>query len=79
MNGLPAESLALATEDCGIYVAITKDGVQIKGDVKISGNISVKGDVDTDGKIAATGDILAESNVSGAHHTHPGDSGGQPN
>lgn len=64
VQGLPSESLVLSTEDGGVYVAVTKGGVQIKGDVRV------------DGKITATRDIVAEDSISGAHHTHPGCSGG---
>ena len=69
VGGLPAESVALATEDGGVYIAVTKSGVQIAGDVTISG------------KVTAGGDVIA-AGISGAHHTHPGDGGGttgQPN
>lgn len=64
VQGLPSESLVLSTEDGGVYVAVTKGGVQIKGDVRV------------DGKITATRDVVAEDSISGAHHTHPGCSGG---
>lgn len=70
VNGLPADSLALAAEDGSIYVAVKKSGVEILGNVQIKGNMQV------DGKVTATGDMLAEGSVSGAHHTHPGCSGG---
>lgn len=63
-QGLPSEALVLATDDGGVYVAVTKGGVQIKGDVHV------------EGQITASKDIVAEERVSGAHHTHPGDSGG---
>ena len=64
VGGIPAESLALATEDGSVYIAVTKNGVQIAGDLKVGGSITAEGDV-----VAA--------GVSGAHHTHPGDSGGR--
>lgn len=64
VQGLPGESLVLATDDGGVYVAVTKGGVQIRGDVRV------------DGKITASGDVIAEDSISGAHHTHPGCSGG---
>lgn len=64
VQGIPGESLVLATDDGGVYVAVTKGGVQIRGDVRV------------DGKITATGDVIAEDSISGAHHTHPGCSGG---
>lgn len=64
ISGLPAESLVLATESGSSYVAVTSSGVEVCGDLQVNG------------KITATGDIVAESRVSGAHHIHPGDSGG---
>ena len=38
--------------------------------------MQIKGDVHVEGQITASKDIVAEERVSGAHHTHPGDSGG---
>ena len=64
VQGLPSEALVLAADDGSVYVAVTKGGVQIKGDVHV------------EGQITASKDIVAEERVSGAHHTHPGDSGG---
>lgn len=64
VKGIPDESVTLSTEDGSIYIAVKKDGIEIKGDVTV------------DGKITATKDVLSEENVSGAHHTHPGCSGG---
>ena len=64
VSSLPDESLALATDDGSIFLAITKDRIVINGDVQVKG------------KIMASGDIIAENSVSGAHHTHPGCSGG---
>lgn len=69
VNGLPDESHAIATEDGSVYIAVMK------------GKIVVQGDLQVNGKITATEDVIAENRVSGAHHTHPGDSGettGQP-
>ena len=65
VQGLPAESLVLAADDGSVFIAVTKSGVQIQGDVTVKG------------KITASGDVLAENSVSGAHHTHTGDSGGK--
>ena len=64
VQGLPDECHAIATEDGSVYVAVTKSGIILNGDVQVNG------------KITATGDVMAENRVSGAHHTHPGDSGG---
>lgn len=62
--GLPTNGIALSTDDGSVYVTVT------------SGKVLIKGDVEVDGKITATGDVFAESDISGAHHTHRGDSGG---
>lgn len=62
--GLPDESLCLAVEDGSIYVAVKKDGIEIKGDVSVNGSIT------------ATGDVISENGISGAHHTHTGCQGG---
>lgn len=64
VQGLPGESLVLATDDGSVYVAVTKSGVQILGDVHV------------EGQITASKDIIAEERISGAHHTHTGCSGG---
>lgn len=69
-GSIPDEALVLATEDGSKYIALKKDGIEIKGDV------TIKGDVNTTGKIVAEKDVLAEKTKSGAHHTHRGDSGG---
>ena len=65
VQGLPSEALVLATDDGGVYIAVTKGGVQIKGDVHVEGQI-----------ITASKDIVAEERVSGAHYTHQGAAGG---
>lgn len=64
VQGLPDEGHVIATEDGSVYVAVTKGKVVIQGDLQVNG------------KITATGDVLAENSVSGAHHIHTGDSGG---
>lgn len=50
--------------------------VTTTGDVEITGNVAATGDVEVDGTITAAKDVIAESSISGAHHTHPGCSGG---
>lgn len=64
-QGLPTNSLVLATENGSVYIAVTQSGVVINGNVQIQG------------KITASGDVVAEGSVSSAHHTHAGDSGGR--
>ena len=51
VSGIPPESIALATEDGSVYVAVTKNNVQIKGDVQIAG------------KVTATGGVLSGDNT----------------
>lgn len=88
VDGVPAESLVLAKEDGSVYLAVMSDGISIRGNVEIDGSITARGDVEITGNVAATGDVevdgaitaakdvIAESSISGAHHTHPGCSGG---
>ena len=60
---IPDESIALAKDDGSIYIALKKDGIEIKGDITLKGNITQDGDT-------------VASGVSLVHHTHAGDSGG---
>ena len=82
-SGLPSDSLVLAAENGSVYVAVSAAGVAIKGNLTVTGNVTASGNVDSSGSISAAGnmtaagDVLAESSISGAHHTHPGDSGGR--
>ena len=62
-DSIPNESIALAKDDGSIYIALKKDGIEIKGDITLKGNITQDGDT-------------VASGVSLVHHTHPGDSGG---
>lgn len=87
-DGLPEKSIALAKDDGSIYAAVTEDKVIIKNagtTAKFAAdaiemntqNITLNANVTVNGKIIASGDILSENGVSGAHHTHPGCSGGR--
>ncbi len=83
----PDSAHVLAKEDGTIYVAVTEEMVSIKNndttadfkadsvDIKTT-TVNITADVRVTGEITATKDILAESSISGAHHTHPGCSGG---
>lgn len=62
-DSIPDESIAMAKDDGSIYIALKKDGIEIKGDITLKGNITQDGDTVANG-------------VSLVHHTHPGDSGG---
>lgn len=66
-KGLPNEALVLAAG--GVYVAIKKTGIEIVGDIKITGNITQTGRADVTEDVVAGGKSLAT-------HNHPGDSGG---
>lgn len=43
ISGLPAGSLCLGTPDGSVYVSITKKGVDIKGNVTITGDLTTTG------------------------------------
>lgn len=43
VEGLPDDALVLATLDGSIYLAVTKDGISIKGDVTVEGEVTAKG------------------------------------
>ena len=92
-DALPDNAHVLAKDDGTIYVAVTEEMVSIKNndttadfkadsiDMKTT-TVNITADVHVTGEITATKDIFAESSISGAHHTHPGCSGGstgQPN
>lgn len=62
---LPKDCLVLASEDGSTYIAVGKGGIEIHGSVTVSGTVT------------AYGDVLSNGSISGAHHTHPGDSGGR--
>lgn len=89
VQGLPAESIALAKDDGSIYVAITQDKVAIKNGSTTADFTAdtiemttqkaiINADVQVNGKITASDDIIAENRVSGAYHTHSGCPGDQP-
>lgn len=79
--GYPSDALVMGTEDGQTYIAITKQGIKIKGDIDIEGNTTQKGNitqtgntqktgsVNITGNIGATGDIMAAGS-SDNHHGH---------
>ena len=75
VNVGPKEALVMADEDSGSYIAITKKGIEIKGDVSVVGNLSLKGNttqagnVSQTGSTTVTGDVIA-SGKSLSSHTH---------
>ena len=47
ISGLPAGSLSLGTSDGGVYLSISPSGIDIKGNVTITGDLTVTGGVAT--------------------------------
>ena len=45
ISGLPAGSLSLGTSDGGVYLSISPSGIDIKGNVTITGDLTVTGGV----------------------------------
>lgn len=43
LQGLPSDALVLATVDGSVYLAVTKDGIQIRGGVTVDGEVTAKG------------------------------------
>lgn len=62
-DSIPDESIALAKEDGSAYIALKNDGIEIKGNITLTGNITQAGDTIANG-------------ISLTQHTHTGDSGG---
>lgn len=69
LTGLPAQSLVMATEGGNVYLAITQSGIEIKGNMTITGNITQKGRTDVTDDVTAQGKSLAS-------HTHTCPHGG---
>lgn len=45
ITGLPAGTLCLGTDTGSVYISITKSGIDIKGNVTITGNLTTQGGV----------------------------------
>lgn len=45
ISGHPAGSLSLGTADGGVYLSISPSGIDIKGNVTITGDLTVTGGV----------------------------------
>lgn len=77
LSGLPENALVMATDGGGLYIALKPDVIEIKGDIRLTGNVTQKGDIVQTGNITqngsttATGDVIA-GGVSLITHTHPG-------
>lgn len=63
---------AVIADTSGTRITIKSDG-NIIMDAKL---VTINADVRVNGKVTASGDVISEDRVSGAHHTHPGCSGG---
>lgn len=69
ISGVPDDTLVMSTEGGDVYIALHHDHIEIKGDIKMTGNIEQTGKTDVTEDVTASG-------ISLAHHTHTGDSGG---
>lgn len=69
LSGLPEEALVMATDGGSLYIAIKKDIIEVKGNVKITGNIEHIGNTTQTGRTDVTEDVTA-SGKSLASHTH---------
>lgn len=67
-----------ACDDNAVVVDVSGTRITVKeGEIQIdAAEITINGKVTVNGGITATEDIVAEGGISGAHHTHTGDSGG---
>lgn len=70
VSGIPADAASIATEDGSIYIAVTKGGIKIQGDVQITGQVTSTGDVQVSGQVSVTGDVVG-GGISLDNHTHP--------
>ena len=65
----------IPTEGGSVYIAMHHDHIEIKGDIKHTGNTEQTGNKKQTGRTDVTGDVTA-AGISLVHHTHTGDSGG---
>lgn len=84
ITGLPTKKLCVATDDGSIYIAVGKEKINVKGDVKIEGNVDIIGDVRVSGKVDVTQTITAQVDVIGGgvslkNHIHSGVASGTGN
>lgn len=73
LQGLPEKSLVMATEGGSVYLAIKDEGIEIKGDIQITGNIT------QEGRTEVTEDVVAQGKSLVTHtHACPDGSTSQP-
>lgn len=63
VNVGPKEALVMAHEDSGSYIAMTKNGIEIKGNVSVVGDITMKGNAIHTGNITRTGNVSQAGNT----------------
>mgnify|MGYP000010172341 FL=1 len=68
VTGLPDEALVMGTDTGSLYIAIKKDVIEIKGDIRHIGNTQQEGRTDVTVDVTAAG-------VSLVKHTHNGNLG----
>jgi len=66
VSGIPSDAIAIGTADGSCYVAVKAGGIEIKGDITLTG------------KMTASDDVTA-SGISLMHHTHGGVQSGSGN
>lgn len=71
LSGLPDDALVLATDGGGLFLAMKRDEIEIKGNIRLTGNIVQEGNIEQDGSTTATGDVVA-GGISLQKHKHPG-------
>lgn len=71
VSGLPSESLVMATEGGGLYVAVKKSIIEIKGDVLIKGNVEITENLGVD-KVATGVQDVVGNGISLSKHVHAG-------
>ena len=75
ISGVPDDTLVMSTEGGSVYIALHHDHIEIKGDIKHTGNTEQTGNKKQTGRTDVTEDVTA-AGISLVHHTHTGDSGG---
>lgn len=76
VSGLPQEAICLSTEGAGVYIAVKQNEIEIKGNIKITGDIEVNGNAKVSGDLNVTGHLTASEATAGGinltSHVHGG-------